>query len=88
MLGTLRDVLENDITPGDKISLNGLGMTKVKYGGASMMLKIGMEVAQDHTFSNYGPPRPHKYLRYQGRTIVAQPGMKPATTIILPGKIK
>ena len=37
--GTLREVLDNDTTPRDKISLNGLGTKKRKSGGASMMMK-------------------------------------------------
>ena len=35
-----------------------------------MMLKIGMEVAQDCTVFNYGPQRPQKYLNSKYRTIV------------------
>ena len=61
--GTPREVLENDITPRDKNSLNGIGTTKGTSGGASMMLKTGMEVAQDHTVFNYGPPIPQKHLK-------------------------
>ena len=44
--GTLMEVLENGNTPRDKISLNRLGMKKVKCVNASMMLKRGMEVDQ------------------------------------------
>ena len=47
--GTLREVLDNDTTTRDGISLHGLGMTKGESGGVSMILKIGMEVAQYHT---------------------------------------
>ena len=50
--GTLREVLENNIAPRDKISLNGLGMTKNKARGLSMMLKTRLNVAQDHTILN------------------------------------
>ena len=50
--GTLREVLENYTTPRDKISLNGLGMTKGKYRGVPMMIITGMEVAQDYTVLN------------------------------------
>ena len=39
MTGMLREVLDNDITPKDKISLNGLGTKKGKYGGLSIMMK-------------------------------------------------
>ena len=74
--------------PGDEISLNGLGMTKVKSGGLYIILRKGMEVAQYYTVFNYGPPIPHKDLKSQVRTIVAQPGMKPAPKIILPGYSK
>ena len=56
--GTLMEVLDNDTTTRDKIYLNGLGMKKGKSGGASMILKTGIEVAQDYTVLNYGPPRP------------------------------
>ena len=44
--GTLRGFIENYTTTRDKHSLNGLGMTKGKSGGASMMRKKEMEVAQ------------------------------------------
>ena len=43
--GTLREFLDNDITPRDKIYLNGLVMTKGKSRGLSMMIKTGMEVS-------------------------------------------
>ena len=55
-------------------------MKKVKAGGISMIMKIGMGVAQYYTFFNYGPPIPQKDLNPQDRKIVAGPGMKPATT--------
>ena len=76
--GTLREVLNNDIAPREKISLNGLGMTRGKSWGLSMMMKIGLEVDQDYNVFNYGPPRLQKDLKTQVRTIVYQPGMKPA----------
>ena len=38
-------------------------MIKGKSGGAIIMLKIGMEVAQYYTVFEYGTPRPHKYLK-------------------------
>ena len=56
--GMPREVVDNETTPRDKISLNVLGTKKVKYGGTYMMLKTGMEVAQDYTIFNYGPPIP------------------------------
>ena len=59
--GTMREVLGNDTIPRDKIYLNRIEMTKIQSGGASMMLKTGMGVAQDYTSSNYVPPRPQKY---------------------------
>ena len=43
-----------------------------------MMMKIGLEVDQDYNVFNYGPPRLQKDLKTQVRTIVYQPGMKPA----------
>ena len=86
--GTLREVLDNDNTPRDKIYLNGLGTTKGKSGGASMMPKIGIKVAQDDTVFNYGPPIPQKDLKYQYRAILAGPGMNPAPNIFLPGHRK
>ena len=52
VLEILSELLVNDTKTGYKISLNGLGMTKVKSGGVSMMLKTGTEVAQDYTFFN------------------------------------
>ena len=56
--GTLREVLDNEISPRDKIYLNGLGITKGNAGGLSMMLKTGLEVAQDYTAFSYVPPSP------------------------------
>ena len=54
------EALENDTTTRDKISLNWLGIKKSKSGGASMMLKTVMEVAQDYTVFKYKPPIPQK----------------------------
>ena len=42
-----------------------------------MMLKTGMEVAQDYNIFSYGLPIPQKELKPQDREIVARPGMKP-----------
>ena len=42
MIGTLGEVLDNDMTPRDKISLKRLGGTKGKSGGLSKMLITGM----------------------------------------------
>ena len=86
--GTLSKLLENDNTPRCKISLNGLGMKKAKSGGTSMMLKTGMELAQDYTIFNYVLPIPQKDLKSQDRTIVAGPGMNPAPKFVLPGHNK
>ena len=72
--GTLREILDNDIAPRDKISLNGLRMKFFKAGGLSMMLKTVMKVAQYYTVFKYGPPKPQKDLKPQVRKIVAQPG--------------
>ena len=77
MPGMLSGVLDNELEPRDKISLNELVMTKCKARGLSMMLKTGMEVAQDYTVLNCGHPRPHKYLKSQGIKIMAQPRMNP-----------
>ena len=63
----LREVIENDITTRDKNSLHGLEMKKGKYGGASIMLKTGMEVAQVYTVFNYRPPIPQKDLKPQDK---------------------
>ena len=54
--GTLKEVLDNETTKRDNTPLNGLGMTKGKYRGVSVMLKTGMEVAQYFTIFNYRPP--------------------------------
>ena len=88
MTGTLRKVLENDMAPRDNISLNGLGMTKVKSIGLSMILKTVMEVAQYYTVFSYGPPIPHNNVNPQVIKIVAQPGMKPAPKFVLTGHSK
>ena len=72
----LREVIENDITTRDKTSLHGLEMKKGKYGGASIMLKTGMEVAQYCTIFNYGTPRRQKDLNSQDKKIVTGPVMK------------
>ena len=63
-------------------------MTKVKSGGAYMMLKTGMEVAQDYTVFNYGSPKSQKFLKYQYMTIVSRPGVNPAPKFVLPGHRK
>ena len=62
MSGTLREVLYNDIVSRDKIFLHGLGTTKVKASGLSMMLKTGLELSKYYNIFNYGPPIPQKYL--------------------------
>ena len=46
---TLREVLDNEITTRDKISLNGLGTSNGKFVRVSMMLKTGIKMAQDYT---------------------------------------
>ena len=63
-------------------------MKKVKSGGVSMILKTGIELAQEYTFFNYGPPRPHKDINYQDITIVAWPGFNLAPIFFLPGNSK
>ena len=82
------EVINNDTTTRDNISLDSLDMTKGKSVSASMMLKTGMELAQDYTVFNYKPPRPQKDLKSQDRTIVTDPGMKPVPKIILSVNIK
>ena len=57
---------------------------KVESGGVSMMLKIGMEVAQDYTFLDYGPPIPQKDIKPQYRKIVAGTGLNLAPKLVLP----
>ena len=88
MPGTLREVLDNNTKTRYNSYLNGLGMKKGEYGGVSMMLKTGMEVDQDYTIFNYGPPIPHKYLNPQYRTVAAGLRMKPAPKFVLPGHRK
>ena len=61
----LREVLDNDTTPRDKISLNGLGMKKVEFRVVSIMLKTGMEVDQYYTVFNYINPIPQKNVKHQ-----------------------
>ena len=85
---TLREVLDNNTITRDKSHLNGLGMKKGESGGVSMMLKIGMEVAQYYNVFDYGPPRPQKDLNLQDRTIVAVPGTKPAPICFYRGTSK
>ena len=63
-------------------------MTKGESVGVSMMLKIGMEVSQYYTVSNYGQQIPQKELNTQDRTIVAYTGMKPSPKLVLPGHSK
>ena len=53
-----------------------------------MMMKKGIEADQDDTVLNYRTPIPQRQLKYQVRTIVAQPGMKPAPKCVLPGNSK
>ena len=52
LLGTLGRVLDNDNITKEKSYLNGLGMTRGKYGGVFMMPKTVMEVNQDYTVFN------------------------------------
>ena len=52
VLGTVRGVLGNNITPREKFYLNGLGTIKGEYGGVSMVMKTGMEVSQCYTIFN------------------------------------
>ena len=54
--GTFREVIDNDTTTRDKMSLNGLKATKGQPISLSMMLKTGMEAPEDHNNLNYGPP--------------------------------
>ena len=63
--GKLREFLDNDTTTRDKSYLNGLEITKGESEGLSMIIKTGMEVSQDCTVFNYGPPRPQKDLKPQ-----------------------
>ena len=55
MAGTLREVIYNDTTTRDKIYVNGLVLTKGRYGGVYMMPEKGMGVAQDYNVFNHGP---------------------------------
>ena len=55
--GTLREILDNDTTTRDKISLKVLDVTKGESVGVSTMLKILMKVAQEYTVFNYVPPK-------------------------------
>ena len=50
--GMLREVLDNNTKTRDKISLNGLGVTKCEYGGVSMIIKIVTEVSHYYTVLN------------------------------------
>ena len=61
--GTPMEVIDNEITPRDKISLNGIGTTKGTSGGASMMLKQGWKWLKIILFSTTDPPIPHKHLK-------------------------
>ena len=56
--GTLREIIVNDTTTIDKVSLNWLGVTVCEFRGVYMMLKIGIEVERDYTVFNHRPPIP------------------------------
>ena len=86
--GTLKEVLYNYTTTRDNIYLNGLEIKKVESVDVSMILKKGMEVAQDHNVFNHVTPIPHKEVNPQYRTIVSGPGVKSAPKIVLPGNSK
>ena len=58
--GTLREGIYNDKTTRDKISLNWLKVIKFQSISVSMMMKTVMEVTEDCTIFNYGPPRSQK----------------------------
>ena len=53
--GTLTEVLDNDTTPRNKFSFNGLGTKEGKFGGVYMMMKKGMELSQDYTVFTTDP---------------------------------
>ena len=63
-------------------------MKKGRYRGRSIIPKTEMEVAQYYTFFNYKTPITQRDLKYEYRTIVAGPGMKPAPNFFLLGHIK
>ena len=60
-------------------------MTKVQSISVSVMLKTGMEVIEDCTIFNYGPPISQKEVNAKDRTIVAGSGVKSAPIFVLPG---
>ena len=84
----MREIIDNDTTTRDKISINGLGMKKSKSGGVYIILKTGIEVAQDYTVFDYGSPIPHEDVKSQYRTVVAGPGFNLAPKYFLPGNRK
>ena len=45
--GTLKEFLDNDINIRDKMSLNGLGVTKFETRILSMIMKTGMVGVED-----------------------------------------
>ena len=53
-----------------------------------MMLKTWLEVSQEYNVFNHRPPSPQKDLKPQVRTLVDQPGMKPAPKFVLPEQSK
>ena len=55
--GTLSEVIDNDTTTRDKMSLNGLNLTKGQAISVYVMPKTGMEVSEYCTVFNYGPTR-------------------------------
>ena len=56
--GTPREVIDNATTTRDNISLGGLWMKKGKSGGAYIMPKTVMEVAQYYTVLDCRTPIP------------------------------
>ena len=53
-----------------------------------MVLKTVVEVGEDCTFFNYGPPIQQKGVKFKGRTILKGTGVKMSPAFFLPGNNK
>ena len=72
------EVIDNNTTTRDKMSLNELGVLKVQSISVSIIIKTGMEVEEDCIVFNHGSPRTQEEVKPKDRRKI----------FVLPGKNK
>ena len=65
-----------------------LGDKKSKSIIIPMMLKTGVEVAENWTVFNYGPPRPQKGVKFIDRKIMVETGVNLTSESVISGNNK